>query len=152
VQSSSRGAGVPQGGMPDMNEAMKKMSPDQRAMVEKMMKDRGVGMGGQPNSFRYCLSKERAEREFVPQPDPDTECKHQVSSTSSSEAKFSFSCKRKDGSTVEGQGRAHDLTPESYATEVDMTVQHEGKPMQIHSEQKGKWLGADCRGLKPLGG
>jgi hypothetical protein len=153
VQSSTQGAGLPQGGMPDMSEAMKKMSPEQRAMVEKMMKERGVGMGGKPNSFRYCLTKERAERESVPkpQPDPDTECTHNVSSTSPSEARFSFSCKRKDGSTVEGQGRAHDLTPESYATEVDMTVQHQGKPMQIHSEQKGRWLGADCQGLKPLG-
>jgi hypothetical protein len=152
VQTSTQGAGVPQGGMPDMNEAMKNMSPEQRAMVEKMMKDRGVGVGAKPNSFRYCLTKERAEREFVPQPDPDTECTHHMDSTSSSEAKFSFSCKRKDGSTVQGQGRAYNLTPESYASEVDMKMQHQGKPMQLHTEQKGKWLGADCQGLKPLGG
>jgi hypothetical protein len=151
VQTTTQGAGMPQGGMPDMNEAMKKMSPEQRAMVERMMKDRGVGMGARPNSFRYCLTKERAEREYVPPPDADTECTHKVSHTSSTEAKFSFSCKRKDGSTVEGQGRAYDLTPESYATEVDMKMQHQGQPMQIHTQQKGRWLGADCQGLKPLG-
>ena len=152
VQTSTQGTGMPQGGMPDMNEAMSKMSPEQRAMVERMMKDRGVGMGGKPHSFRYCLTQERAERERVPQPDADTECTHKVDGSSSSEATFSFSCKRKDGSTVEGHGRAHDLTPESYATEVDMKMQHDGKPMDVHTQQKGKWLGTDCQGLKPLGG
>ena len=151
VQSSSQGGGMPGGAMPDMNEAMGKMSPQQRAMVEKMMKERGVSTGARPNSFRYCLSKERAERDFVPQADPGTECTHAMSSTSATEAKFSFSCKRQDGSTVKGDGRAYDLSPESYAMDMHMTMVHEGKPMEVTMQQKGKWLGADCKGLKPLG-
>lgn len=152
VQSTTKGAGMPAGGMPDMNEAMKQMSPQQRAMVEQMMKDRGVGTGAKPNSFRYCLSKEKAEKDFVPQTDPDTDCTHKMDSTSSTEAKFSFSCKRKDGSSVQGEGRAYNLSPESYAMDMHMKMQHEGKPMEMQMEQKGKWLGADCKGLKPLGG
>lgn len=150
VQSTTKGAGMPQGGMPDMNEAMKRMSPEQRAMMEKMMKERGVGMGAKPNSFRYCLPKEVAERDFVPKPDPDTDCTHKMNATSATEAKFSFSCKRKDGSTVEGDGRAYNLTPESYALDLRMKAQHEGKPMDVQMEQKGRWLGADCQGLAPL--
>lgn len=151
VQSTTQGAGLPQGGMPDMGEAMKNMSPEQRAMVEKMMKERGVGMGAKPNSFRYCLSKEQAERDSVPKPDPDTDCTHKMTPVSSSEAKFSFSCKRKDGSTVEGQGHAYDLTPESYAMDLRMQAQHQGQPMDMQMKQKGRWLGADCQGLKPMG-
>ncbi|MED5621430.1 DUF3617 domain-containing protein [Ideonella sp. BN130291] len=152
VQSKTQGGGMPAGGMPDMNEAMKQMSPQQRAMVEQMMKDRGVGTGAKPNSFRYCLSKEKAEKDFVPQTDPDTDCTHKMDSTSATEAKFSFSCKRKDGSSVQGEGRAYNLTPESYAMDMRMKMQHDGKPMEMQMEQKGKWLGADCKGLKPLGG
>lgn len=152
VQSATQGGSMPGGAMPDMDEAMRQMSPQQRAMVEKMMKERGVGAGAQPHSFRYCLSKERAERDFVPQTDPDTECSHTMSSTSASEAKFSFSCKRKDGSTVQGDGRAYGLSPESYAMDMRMKMQHEGKPMEMTMQQKGKWLGSDCKGLKPLGG
>jgi hypothetical protein len=128
------------------------MSPQQRQMVEQMMKQRGVARGTKPHSFRYCLSKERAEREFVPQPDADTDCSTKTNKTSATEATFSFSCKRKDGSTVEGEGRAYDLTPESYASEVHVKMQHEGKPVDVRTTQKGKWLGADCQGLKPLGG
>ena len=90
VQSTTQGTGAPgaDSAMPDM----KNMSPEQRAMVEKMMKDRGMGPGAKPNSFRYCLSKERAEKDFVPQTDPDTDCTHKMDATSASEAKFSFSC------------------------------------------------------------
>ena len=152
VQTQTQGAGMPAGGMPDMNEAMKNMSPQQRQMMEQMMKERGVGMGAKPHSFRYCLTKEKAERDFVPQTDPDTDCTHTMNSTSATEAKFSFSCKRKDGSTVQGEGRAHDLTPESYAMDMRMKMQHEGKPMDMTMAQKGKWLGSDCKGLKPMAG
>lgn len=151
VQSTTQGAGA-QGGMPDMKEAMGKMSPQQRAMVERMMKERGLAPGAKPNSFRYCLSRERAERDFIPSLDPDTECTHQMNATSSSEAKFNFSCKRKEGGSVQGEGRAYDLTPERYAMDMQMTMQHEGQPVQTQMQQKGRWLGADCQGLKPMGG
>lgn len=151
VQSKTEGGGMP-GGMPDTGEAMSKMSPDQRAMVERMMKERGVGTGAKPHSFRYCLTKERAEKDFVPQNDSEADCTHNVNHSSSSEAKFSFSCKRKDGSTVDGEGRAYNLSPESYAMDMHMKMVHDGKPMEMSMQQQGKWLGSDCKGLKPLGG
>lgn len=151
VQSTTQGNG-PMGGMPDMNEAMSKMSPQQRAMVEQMMKERGVGIGAKPHSFRYCLTPAQAERSDVPQPDADTNCTHSMSSTSASEAKFRFSCKRKDGSSVQGEGHAYDLTPESYAMDMHMKMQRQGQPMEMQMSQKGRWLGNDCQGLKPLGG
>jgi len=149
VQTTTKSPDLPQ--MPDMNEAMGKMSPEQRAMVEQMMKDRGVGMGSRPNSFRYCLTKQQAEGDMIPPTDPDTHCTHKLSNTSATEAKFSFSCKRKDGGSMEGEGRAFNLTPESYATSMTMRAQQEGHTMKMQTEQKGKWLGADCQGLKPLG-
>jgi len=138
-------------GMPSMDEMMKQVPPEQRAMMEQMMKQRGVAMGSAPNTFRYCLSKKAAERDVVPPNDPDMQCSHKLSQSSASEAKFSFSCKRKDGSTAEGEGRAYDLTPSSYASEMTMRTQQQGQAMTMKSSQKGKWLGADCQGLKPIG-
>jgi hypothetical protein len=144
-------------GMPDasaqMEESLGKMSPQQRAMVEQMMKQHGVAMGPRAHSFRFCLSPEQASREAVPQvqPDADTQCTRNIDKTSPTEAKFSFSCKRKDGSTVQGDGRAYDLTPASYAMNLHMTMQRNGQPMTVDTEQKGHWVGADCQGLKPLG-
>jgi len=151
VQTTTQGGGSAQGGMPEVTEAMKKMSPEQRTMVERMMKERGVGASGKPNSFRYCLTRERAERDLVPQPDAQTQCTYKTDAVSSSEARFGFACKRQDGSTVDGEGRAHDLAPERYALDLRMKMQHDGQPSEMQMQQTGRWLGADCQGLKPLG-
>lgn len=154
VETTVHGSGMPDASA-QMQESMAKMSPQQRAMVEEMMKKHGVASGspGHPHSFRYCLSPEQAAREAVPQaqPDADTQCTHQLDKTSATEANFSFSCQRKDGSTVKGDGHAYDLTPESYAMSLHMTMQRKGQPMEMQTEQKGHWIGADCQGLKPLG-
>jgi len=139
-------------GMPNMDEMMAKVPPEQRAQVEQMMKQRGGGMGGAPNNFRYCLTPERAAKEMVPASDPDSRCEHKMGKRSANEARFSFSCKAKDGSTVEGEGRAFDVSPESYALEMNMKMVRDGTPMQMRMEQKGRWLGKDCQGVKPLGG
>jgi hypothetical protein len=152
VQTTTQGQGAAQ--PPNMKEMTDSMPPAQRAQVEKMMKERGVGRGGQPNSFRYCMTKEQAERDPTVSPDPDTKCTNQMHATSSTEAKFSFNCQRKDGSKTEGQGRAFDLTPETYAMDMQMKIHQpgQGAPMDMQIAQRGKWLGADCKGVKPIGG
>jgi hypothetical protein len=150
VQITTQGQGGQQ--PPNMKEMMESMPPAQRAQMEKMMKERGVGMAASPHSFRYCMTKEQAERDPSVSPDPDTTCQNRMNANSPKEATFSFQCTRKDGSTMQGEGRAFDLTPESYAMDMRMQMQHEGQPMQMQIQQRGKWLGADCKGIKPLGG
>jgi hypothetical protein len=150
VQTTTQGQGMSQ--PPNMKEMMESMPPAQRAQMEKMMKERGVGNASKPNSFRYCMTKEQAERDPTVSPDPDTTCINKMNATSSKEATFSFQCTRKDGSSMQGEGRAYDLTPESYAMDMRMQMQHQGQPMQMQIQQKGKWLGADCKGVKPIGG
>jgi hypothetical protein len=152
VQTTTQGQGAGAGQQPpNMKEMMESMPPAQRAQVEKMMKERGVGMASKPNSFRYCMTKEQAERDPSVSPDPDTQCSNKMNASSPKEATFSFQCTRKDGSTMQGEGRAYDLTPESYAMDMRMQMQHQGQPMQMQIQQKGRWLGADCQGIKPIG-
>ena len=147
VQSKHSGAG-----MPNMQEMLANVPPEQRAQVEQMMKQQGVGMGARPNTFRYCLTPERAAKEMVPASDPDTRCEHKMGARSGAEQRFAFTCKAKDGSTVDGDGRAFDISPEGYGLDMNMKMVRDGKPMQMRMEQRGRWLGADCKGLKPLPG
>lgn len=126
VETSTAGTGMPQ--VSGMKEMMASMPPEQRARMERAMKDQGVGRGGKPNSFRFCMSKAQAERTDVPvNPDPDTQCSNRVTPLSASEATFTFDCKRKDGSSMTGEGRAHGLTPERYAMDLRMKIQHPGQ-------------------------
>jgi hypothetical protein len=139
------------GAMPNVQEMLDKLPPAQRAQVQQAMKQHGVAAGQAPNSYRYCMSAAQVDSDAMPPTDPDTHCTRTAGPSSAGEGTFSFSCKRKDGSSVEGQGRAYDMTPESYAMDMTMTMQAQGQPMKMTVQQKGRWLGADCKGLKPLG-
>lgn len=138
------------GAMPDMAKMLAEMPPAQRAQVEQMMKERGVATGGAPSSFRYCLSPEKAAQEPMAQADPDTKCEHKVAGRTGGETRFSFTCTGKDGTKMQGEGRTFDTTPERYAMEMTTRTLHQGQPMEMRMSQRGKWLGADCKGLKPL--
>jgi hypothetical protein len=138
------------GGMPDMAKMLAEMPPAQRAQVEQMMKERGVATGGAPSSFRYCLSPEKAAQEPMAQADPDTKCDNKVGSRSGGETRFSFTCTSKDGTKMQGEGRTFDTTPERYAMEMTSKTVREGQAMEMRMSQRGRWLGADCKGLKPM--
>jgi hypothetical protein len=126
------------------------MPPEQRARIQAAMGKRGAAAGNMgATHFRYCLTPERAAKESFAKPEPDADCTHQVTQSSATEVKFSFSCKRKDGSTEKGEGRAWNITPESYQMSMQMSgTDHTGKPMDLKVEQKGQWLGSDCKGVK----
>jgi hypothetical protein len=136
--------------MPDMAKMLADMPPAQRAQMEKMMKERGVAAGGAPSSMRYCLSPEKAAQEPMAQADPDTKCEHKTGSRAGGETRFSFTCTGKDGTKMQGEGRTFDTTPEKYAMEMTTRTSQGGQPMEMRMSQRGKWLGADCKGLKPL--
>jgi hypothetical protein len=136
-------------GMPNMEEMMAQVPAAQRAQMEQMMKQQGMAMGGPPGSLRYCLTAERAAKEAVPASDPNMRCDNKMGKRTDTEVRFSFTCTAKDGSAITGEGRAHDITPERYAMDLDMKTMREGRPMQMRVEQKGRWLGADCQGVKP---
>ena len=131
-----------------MQEQMAKMPPEQRKMMEEMMAKQGVslvGGGAAPGAIRYCVSKEQAERGEVPQ-DPDGRCKRDSMERSGSTMRFKFSCTNPPSS---GTGEFTFASDKAYTMKmaVDTTVQ--GKPQRMEMQQNGKWVAADCGGLKP---
>ncbi len=132
-----------------MEAAMASMPPAQRKQMEEMMRKQGVGVGGQPGVMRICVSPAMAARQDFAQPDPKDNCQHKVTPVSSSEAKFSFTCKGDDGPSS-GEGRLWDLTPEGYKSQMKLQSRHEGKPVTMDVQQSARWVGADCQGIKPL--
>lgn len=133
-----------------MEAMMANMPAEQRARMEAAMKKRGAAAGGMgATHFRYCLSPEKAAKESFAKPEPDADCTQQITQSSATEVKFSFSCKRKDGSSEQGEGRAWNISPEGYQLSLQMSgTERNGKPMDLKVEQTAKWLGADCQGVK----
>jgi hypothetical protein len=150
TQQSGQVGGQKMPSQAEMQAMMAQMPPAQRAQMEKMMREQGVGLTDKPNVMRHCLSQEMADREPTAQPpDPSMKCEHKVTPVSSTEAKFAFACTGPQGG-VKGEGRGYDMTPEGYKTSMTMQGTMNGQPMTMKMEQTAKWLGADCKGLKPM--
>jgi hypothetical protein len=130
-------------------EQMAKLPPDQRKMVEEMMAKQGVQMGasagGKP-SFRYCISKDQADRGDVPQ-DADGRCKRDSLDRSGSTLRFKFSCTNPPST---GTGEITFNGDKAYS--MKMVVEGgsaKGQPGTMEINSSSKWVSADCGALKP---
>lgn len=114
------------------------MSPAQRAQMEAMMNNMGVGITPS-GATRLCVSEEMAG-DSVPAAMPEG-CKGS-SRVSGRTMSFEYSCR--DGA----QGRGEFTYPDdrSYTGWTDGTVQ--GR--KVRTEHAGRWISADCGNLKPL--
>ncbi|MCW7538868.1 DUF3617 domain-containing protein [Aquabacterium sp. A7-Y] len=153
VQHTQQAGQVAGQAMPSQREletALGRMTAEQRRQVEQTMRERGVGLTGKPGTMRYCLTQAMVERDPLSQPpDPSMKCEHSVQPKSATEASFSFSCTSPQG-TLKGQGRGWNITPEGYRTSLAMEGTMNGQPMSMKMEQNARWLGSDCKGIKPL--
>jgi Protein of unknown function (DUF3617) len=130
-------------------EQMASMPPEQRKMMQDMMAKQGVqmgaGAGGRP-AFRYCVSKEQAERAEVPQ-DADGRCKRDSMVKSGSTMRFKFTCTNPPST---GTGEITFTSDKAYAMKmvVDGTSA-KGQPGTMEMNSNAKWVSADCGTLKP---
>lgn len=139
------------GAMDQMNQQMASMSPEQRKMVQDMMAKQGVQMGGPAAGggmrVKVCLTKEMAERNEIPA-ERRGDCKHTQSARMGNTMKYSFSCTNPPSS---GEGEVTLQGREAYSTKMAMTTMVKGQSEKMDMQGNGKWLGADCGNIKPLG-
>ena len=131
--------------MAEMKKQLDAMPPDQRQQMEQMMASRGVKMGAQGSSVKFCLTKEQAARPAEPRVNDN--CTQQVERRSGNTVRFKFECTRPEGSS--GEGEMTYLNDKAYTGKTNMTAQIEGKPQEMSMEMTGKWLAADCGDVKP---
>lgn len=131
--------------MPQIPEAtLNKMSPEQRARVEAMMKSRG-GAVRPATTSKSCVTKETLAHAFAP---PDKSCTMKVLSSSGTTQVAHVECKpnetrmtgdvtleRIDSGHVKGNG----------------TVKAEtNPPISSKLTFEAKWLSSDCGDVKPV--
>lgn len=136
--------------MDGMQEILKNLPPAQRKQMEQMMQSKGVSMSD-PTVIKQCLTPELIAREFQPYSnDPEMQCSSTAKDVSGSETKFNFSCSNGE-EKWKGKGRVWDATPTRYKGEMTMEGMVEGRPINMSMTHEARWLGADCKGLKPVG-
>jgi hypothetical protein len=137
--------------MAQMQQQMANMPPEQRKMMEEMMARQGVkmgpgGPGGGGMSIQMCMTKEMAERREVPAQRGD--CKTTQQSMSGKTMKMAFTCTNPPSS---GEGEVTFSSPESYSMKMAVTTQVQGQSEKVNMDATGKWLGADCGNVRPMG-
>jgi len=123
------------------------MPPEQRKKIEDMMKSRGVTMGAQGTTAKFCLTKEQAAKPAEPHMTGD--CKQADLKRSGNTMSYKFACTTPH--QVSGEGSITYLSDKAYSGKSNVTTQVKGQPQQMAMDMSGKWLGADCGDVKPLG-
>jgi hypothetical protein len=132
----------------------REMPPPELAALSRLspqaidaMKARGVSMPDANGAIKACLTKEMLESGRWQQLASEAGCTSNYSTLSGSTWKWHSSCtalnSESDGETVFASG-------ESYRTRVTTTMTLQGKTNTSTRIVQGKWLGADCGGIKPL--
>jgi len=133
--------------MAQMKDKLASMPPEQRAAIEKMMADHGMGAGGAPSSVRVCITQEQSERDFTP--DSSGRCQRTHVARSGNVIKFDFTC-TSDHSDVNGHGQFTLMGDSAFAVSTVADVVTKSTAMHTQSDVTGKFVSSDCGGVKPM--
>lgn len=133
--------------MPDVNEHLKNMPPEQRKRMQAMMKERGVDMSGGMNKLKICLDKASLDQGRW-QGQQDTHCKTDYSQSSGTTWRWHAVCGEPYNSVTDGE--ATFTNAESYVVKSKTTMTVQGKPQTTQSTIQSKWVGANCGDIKPI--
>jgi hypothetical protein len=132
--------------MSEMQQQMASMPPEQRKMMEEMMAKQGMSMGAGGKSVKMCITKEQAERDELPQ--QEGRCTQQIMQRTANMMKVKFSCT--GNPPTSGESEVTFASPTAYTGKTTVNTQVDGKPERMNMDQSGKWLSADCGGVKPM--
>ena len=133
--------------MEQMKQRLAAMTPDQRAMMEKMMGGHTMPGSGAPNSVRVCVTKEQIARGM--HPEGNGRCTRSNVSQSGSVTRFDFSC-TSEHSSVTGQGTFTEMGDKAFAVSSTADTVTSHNTMHIQSDVAGKFVSSDCGDVKPF--
>lgn len=133
----------------EMQAQMAGMPPEQRKMMEDMMAKQGVKMGGgAPGDMvvKTCMTQEQVERNELPA--QQGKCKSKTQPRAGNVVKMSFTCTDPPSS---GDAVYTFVSPEAFTSKVVVRSSAQGRAETMNMNAKGRWLGADCGTVKPMG-
>lgn len=131
--------------LPDMQVMLgqlKMLPPEQRAMMEGVLANQGITLGG--NGIRSCLTPEQVKTNDIPLQDPKSGCTQKITERNGNVWKFQFSCPK-----AQGAGQAQFLSDREFLTTVSGTFNASGTAQKGSMNTRAVWLGNDCGAVKP---
>ena len=134
-------------GMPPMSippDALARMTPDQRAKVEAMMKNQG---SPRTTTTKSCMTPEKMKRSEMFY-DEQKQCTKTVVTSSSSKMEMRMQCSMEGGAKANGTVRIERTSSDTVKGSVQMVTTSGDHTMNMNSTFTSKWLGADCGDVK----
>lgn len=131
--------------LPDMHVMLgqlKMLPPEQRAMMEGVLANQGITVGG--NGIRSCLTPEQVRTNDIPLQDAKSGCTQKITERNGNVWKFQFSCPK-----AQGAGQAQFLSDREFLTTVNGTFNASGAAQRGSMNTRAVWLGNDCGTVKP---
>jgi hypothetical protein len=124
---------------PIPQDVLDKMTPDQRAKVEAMMKARGM-QGPRTIVTKSCVKQEDLDKPFG---NGNKSCKQTIVTSSSTQQEIHMECDMGGGKQV-GTVKFEAVDSSTVKGSMQMTASNAGRTMNINSTFSAKWLGAAC--------
>lgn len=140
-------------GMPGIPaDALAKMTPEQRAQVEAMMKQRGMSSNGNTITSKGCVTKEKIAKGMAFAENREN-CTRDVVSSTARHFEIKLHCDvndSKNGSktTMDGSVVVDVLGTDSVKGTTHMVTNSNGRNMNMDSTFISKYLGPDCGDVK----
>jgi hypothetical protein len=141
--SSGAPAGLPA-------DALAKMTPEQRAQVEAMMKQRGISSNGDTTVVKNCVTKQKIA-DGMAFAQNRANCTHSLVNSSSVRYEFKIHCdenKKGKKSTIDGTTTVDILGSDSVKGTSHISMNSDGHPMTSDSTFTSKYLGPNCGDIK----
>jgi Protein of unknown function (DUF3617) len=126
-----------------MKDHMKDMTPERRKQFEEMMKQRGVDPNA-TDTIKVCYSQKMVDHGAWTD---QGGCKTDFTDRSATSWKWHSVC---SALGYEGDGEATFSDADNFTVKSSGVATAGGKTVKSNSTRTGKWLSADCGGVKPM--
>jgi hypothetical protein len=127
------------GQLPLPQEMLDKMTPEQRAKMEAMMKARGM-QGPRTTVTKHCVKKEDLDKPFA---NENKSCKQTVLTSSGASQEIRMECEIGGGKQA-GTLKLEAVDSSTVKGSMQMTASNAGRTMNVNSTFSAKWLGPAC--------
>jgi hypothetical protein len=139
ITASGQGSGMP----PIPEEALARMTPEQRAKFQAAMAARTAG-AGKPHVYKSCITEKTLRRGFdTGESNAERKCTQTILSSSASAMDGREEC---TGGRARASGHFHFAASDPVTVDgtVDLTITDGAHTMTMKHVMHGKWVGADC--------
>ncbi len=121
-------------------QTMKAMPSDQRAMIENMMRARGIDLNLRSYTTQICITPEQASKGTLPKPTKN--CTQAVAEETNTGYKIRYECT--GNPPTSGEGEMVFIDNKNYSITVKVNTEVNNQPETMTVLQNGKWIGKQC--------